>query len=400
MPCVLVLPCRTLAVKNCRCPYGRARPSASCSPARPRPSRWRARLDDARTAARRPQPHAACHAYGLVAGAPGALSDGCAASAALCGRRVRAARSRRAAPRDRRLRALRTPRRLRLRRQNADGDGRRCGCARGRRHSCSRVCGSVGCDRAVGGAHEPVHRELHGRPWRGRREHPLARRRTRRLAQLLPRSRRVYGPPLPNEPLRLFGPRAQWQRQRRRRRRRRRRQQRWSWRPSPSICPSTYPARGVLCARLAGLVVLHASAHHGAATPPQVCCVLDSLGWSSCMQVLTTAPRLPHRCAVCSTRPPSRCRCPTRAEQAIQLPYLPSTCPSPWANSSRLSATRTRGPRHRTRVPRHRTLGPRHRTRVPRHQSAAARRRPARRITAWHRHCRLAPRCCMRRRYR
>ena len=138
------------------------------------------------------------------------------------------------------------------------------------------------------------------------------------------------------------------------------------------------------------------------APPPtlrEVCCVLDSLGWSSCMQVLTTAPRLPHRCAVCSTRPPSRWRCPTRAEQAIQLPYLPSTCPSPWANSSRLSATRT--------------LGPRHRTRVPRHQSAAARRRPARRITAvgirqcparritaWHRHCRLAPRCCMRRRYR
>jgi hypothetical protein len=125
------------------------------------------------------------------------------------------------------------------------------------------------------------------------------------------------------------------------------------------------------------------------APPPalrEVCCVLDSLGWSSCMQVLTTAPRLPHRCAVCSTRPPSRCRCPTRAEQAIQLPYLPSTCPSPWANSSRLNATRT--------------LGPRHRTRVPRHQSAAARRRPARRITAWHRHCRLAPRCCMRRRYR
>ena len=125
------------------------------------------------------------------------------------------------------------------------------------------------------------------------------------------------------------------------------------------------------------------------APPPalrEVCCVLDSLGWSSCMQVLTTAPRLPHRCAVCSTRPPSRCRCPTRAEQAIQLPYLPSTCPSPWANSSRLSATRT--------------LVPRHRTRVPRHQSAAARRRPARGITAWHRHCRLAPRCCMRRRYR
>jgi uncharacterized membrane protein YgcG len=38
------------------------------------------------------------------------------------------------------------------------------------------------------------------------------------------------------------------------------------------------------------------------APPPalrEVCCVLDSLGWSSCMQVLTTAPRLPHRCAVC-----------------------------------------------------------------------------------------------------
>jgi hypothetical protein len=129
-----------------------------------------------------------------------------------------------------------------------------------------------------------------------------------------------------------------------------------------------------------------------------VCCVLDSLGWSSCMQVLTTAPSLPHRCAVCSTRPPSRWRCPTRAEQAIQLPYLPSTCPSPWASSSRLSATRTLVPRHRKLVSRHRTLVPR--------QSAAARRRPARRrqrrrrITARHRHCRLAPRCCMRRRYR
>jgi len=53
------------------------------------------------------------------------------------------------------------------------------------------------------------------------------------------------------------------------------------------------------------------------APPPtlrEVCCVLDSLGWSSCMQVLTTAPRLPHRCAVCSTRWAGRlaCKCSPR----------------------------------------------------------------------------------------
>jgi len=53
------------------------------------------------------------------------------------------------------------------------------------------------------------------------------------------------------------------------------------------------------------------------APPPtlrEVCCVLDSLGWSSCMQVLTTAPLLPHRCAVCSTRWAGRlaCKCSPR----------------------------------------------------------------------------------------